>query len=145
MTKRMSYDELRAILSTKGSRKHPTDEEHRIQCACVRWFSLRYPQYRGLLFAVPNGSRRDAVTGSKLKAEGVIPGVSDLIFLKKNSHYCGLLIEMKRPKGKQSQSQKDWEQVINSFKEFKYVRCHSFDDFKHEVDDFLEIHKYGKE
>jgi hypothetical protein len=110
----------------------------------VRWFALKYPHYRGLLFAVPNGGRRDAVTGAKLKAEGVIAGVSDLIFLKRNSRYCGLLIEMKKPKGKQSESQKEWERIINTLGEFKYVRCHSFDQFRHEVEEFLnDLEKNG--
>lgn len=135
--KKKTFEELRAILTTKTTRKPPTDEEHRIQCSCVRWFTLKYPQYQGLLFAVPNGGRRDAVTGAKLKAEGVIAGVADLIFLKRNSRYCGLLIEMKKPKGKQSESQKEWERIINTLGEFKYVRCHSFDEFRHEVEDFL--------
>lgn len=135
--KKKTFEELRAILTTKTTRKPPTDEEHRIQCSCVRWFALKYPHYRGLLFAVPNGGRRDAVTGAKLKDEGVLAGVADLIFLKRNSRYCGLLIEMKKPKGKQSESQKEWEQIINSLGEFKYVCCHSFDEFRDEVEDFL--------
>ena len=142
--KKKTFEELRAILTTKTTRKPSTDEEHRIQCSCVRWFTLKYPQYRGLLFAVPNGGRRDAVTGAKLKAEGVIAGVSDLIFLKRNSRYCGLLIEMKKPKGKQSESQKEWERIINTLGEFKYVRCHSFDQFQHEVEEFLnDLEKNG--
>lgn len=142
--KKKTFEELRAILTTKTTRKPSTDEEHRIQCSCVRWFTLKYPQYRGLLFAVPNGGRRDAVTGAKLKAEGVIAGVADLIFLKRNSRYCGLLIEMKKPKGKQSESQKEWERIINTLGEFKYVRCHSFDQFRHEVEEFLnDLEKNG--
>ena len=52
-----------------------SNEEHNIQVACVRWFAYQYPELQGLLFAVPNGGRRDAVTGAKLKAEGVITGV----------------------------------------------------------------------
>lgn len=80
---------------TKKKQKH-NDEEHCIQCACVKYFNLRYPKLKGRLFAVPNGGRRDAVTASKLKAEGVIAGVSDLILLKSNRDYGALLIEMKR-------------------------------------------------
>ena len=47
--------------------------------ACVlrkKWFNLKYPKLKGQLFAVPNGGRRDTVTGGKLKAEGVTAGVS---------------------------------------------------------------------
>lgn len=68
---------------------------------CVKYFNLRYPKLKGRLFAVPNGGRRDAVTASKLKAEGVIAGVSDLILLKSNRDYGALLIEMKKKGGYQ--------------------------------------------
>ena len=72
MRSKLTFDEL---MVTHKARK-PKDEEHRIQCACVRWFRLQYPQLNGRLFAVPNGGRRDATTAAKLKAEGVIAGVS---------------------------------------------------------------------
>lgn len=119
------------------TRKRPTDEEHRIQCACVRWFSLQYPGLRGRLFAVPNGGRRDEKTAAKLKAEGVVAGVADLILLKSNRYYGALLIEMKTRKGRQRDTQKQWEETVCACGEYKYVVCRSFDDFKHEVDDFL--------
>ena len=63
------------------------DAEHRLQCTCVRWFGYQYPELSALLFAVPNGGRRDPVTGARLKAEGVVAGVSDLIlFLPSDKH-----------------------------------------------------------
>ena len=49
-----------------------TNDEHSIQVACVEWFRYSYPMLSKRLFAVPNGGRRDAVTGAKMKAEGVI-------------------------------------------------------------------------
>lgn len=138
--KRLSFDELRAILTEKKqSRKRPSDEEHRIQCECVRYFNLQYPHLRGRLFAVPNGGRRDAVTAAKLKAEGVVAGVADLILLKSNRDYGALLIEMKKRTGRQSESQKQWAKQVCADGEFKYVVCYSFDDFKREVDDFLSF------
>lgn len=120
------------------SRKRPTDEEHRIQCACVRWFFLQYPRLHGRLFAVPNGGRRDVTTAAKLKAEGVVAGVADLILLKSNRDYGALLIEMKTLKGRQRDSQKQWQNIVCSDGEYKYVVCRSIDDFKREVDDYLK-------
>ena len=113
----------------KKKQKH-NDEEHRIQCACVKYFNLKYPKL--------NGGRRDAVTASKLKAEGVIAGVSDLILLKSNRDYGALLIEMKKKGGYQSPSQKQWQKMICENREYKYVVCHSLDDFIREVDEFLK-------
>ena len=137
MRSKLTFDEL---MVTQKARK-PKDEEHRIQCACVRWFRLQYPQLKGRLFAVPNGGRRDAITAAKLKAEGVIAGVSDLILLKSNHDYGALLIEMKTLKGRQRDSQKQWQNLVCADREYKYVVCHSFDDFKREVDDYLKTNE----
>lgn len=140
MTKsKMTFDELMvAHKKAVKTRKRPTDEEHRIQCECVRWFSLQYPRLHGRLFAVPNGGRRDATTAAKLKAEGVVAGVADLILLKSNRDYGALLIEMKTLKGRQRDSQKAWQNIVCADSEYKYVVCRSFDDFKREVDDYLK-------
>lgn len=119
-------------------RKKRSDEEHDIQCACKDWFNLQYKQYRGLLFAVPNGGKRDEITAAKLLAEGVYPGVSDLILLKKSDRYGALLIEMKNPKGTLSKSQKEWSAKIEVFGEYKYVICRSLEDFIREVNEYLK-------
>lgn len=71
----MKFDEFRKRFNS-SVRKPPSDEEHRIQCTCVRWFRLKYPHLFARLFAVPNGGRRDGITGARLKAEGVLPGVA---------------------------------------------------------------------
>lgn len=133
---KMTFDELMTT-HKQAARKHK-EEEHRIQCACVRWFRLQYPQLNGRLFAVPNGGRRDVTTAAKLKAEGVVAGVADLILLKSNHDYGALLVEMKTLKGRQRDSQKQWQNLVCADGEYKYVVCHSFDDFKREVDDYLK-------
>ena len=135
---RTTLDEMLARSNAGARRKAPSDEEHRIQQACVRWFNLRYPHLRGRLFAVPNGGRRDAVTGARLKAEGVIPGVADLILLKPNRRYGALLVEMKTPLGRQSQGQRRWQQAVCQDDEYKYVVCRSLDAFIGEVEEYLE-------
>ena len=55
-----------------------SDEEHRIQSEAVKHARLRWPICRTNLFAIPNGGARNIVTGRRLKAEGVLPGVWDL-------------------------------------------------------------------
>lgn len=113
------------------------DEEHRLQCACVRWFRLQYKAISYALFAVPNGGRRDLVTGARLKAEGALAGVSDLVLLKSNARYGALLLEMKTEKGKQSAAQKVWQRNITSNDEYKYVVCRSLEDFQREVNAYI--------
>ena len=69
---------------------------------------MKYPKLKGRLFAVPNGGRRDTVTGGKLKAEGVTAGVSDLILLKSNRDYGALLIEIEKEGAINLHQQKEW-------------------------------------
>lgn len=133
----MTYEEMIEKARTCKLRKKPSGEEHRIQCDCVKWFRLKYPKLRHVLFAVPNGGRRDAVTGSKLKDEGATKGVADLILLKSNSYYGGLAIEMKKPGGYQSTAQKEWQKECEAAGN-KYAVCHSLDEFIKVVEDYLK-------
>lgn len=121
----------------RRGRRPAGDVEHRLQQACVRWFRLQYPALRDVLIAVPNGGRRDAVTGARLKAEGVVAGASDLVLLKPNRFYGALCIEMKTPKGKQSPAQKEWQKAVEAAGD-KYVLCRSIDDFMREVRIYID-------
>lgn len=56
------------------------------------------PQLK-FIFAIPNGERRDAITGSRLKAAGVKPGVPDIFIPIPASGYHGAYLELKRKKG----------------------------------------------
>ena len=132
----MTYDQLVEHQRRHPQRRRPDDEEHRIQCACVNWFRLQYPTHASALFAVPNGGRRDRVSGAKLKAEGVLPGVSDLILLLPRGRHHGLLIEMKTERGKQSQAQRDWQRDM-VHRGYKYLVIRSIDEFIDMVTDYL--------
>lgn len=110
--------------------------ESKLQQTCVKWFNYQYIEFRGCLFAVPNGGARDAVTGRILKMEGVVAGVADLILLVPNKHHHALLIEMKTEKGRQSPSQREWQKNIEQYN-YKYVICRSLDDFIKTINDYL--------
>lgn len=123
-------------------------DEHLLQCACVRWFAYQWPQYDGLLFAVPNGGARSKATAGKLKAEGVVAGVADLILLVPQSktyitfageimlNYNALCIEMKTEKGRQSPEQKEWQAKVEAVG-YKYVVVRSLEQFISEINDYL--------
>jgi len=57
-------------------------------------------------FHVPNGGRRDARTGARLKREGVKAGVPDFMIVARGS-VCGF-IELKTEKGRLSEAQREW-------------------------------------
>ena len=91
-------------------RKQTTPQsESQIQHDCLTWFRLQYPKLALLMFAVPNGGRRDAKSGARMKYEGVVKGVADLILLIPKKGYASLCIEMKTPKGVQGDNQKEWQ------------------------------------
>ena len=111
--------------------------ESQLQKSCVMWFRLQYPKLRSLLFAVPNGGARSAVTGAILKAEGVLAGVADLLLLVPSREYHGLCIEMKTAKGRQSTTQKQWERAV-TLQGYKYIVCRSFADFVEQIKGYLK-------
>ena len=84
--------------------------EAAFQQECRIYFHNTYPHLRKLLFHVRNNSdsKRD---GAYWKELGVVPGVSDFLFLYKGKCHC---IELKTPKGSQSDSQLEWEQIVKS-------------------------------
>ena len=104
------------------------DIEHQTQRACVNWF--RYIYDDALIFAVPNGGRRDKETGSRLKAEGVLAGVADIIIL---SSAGTVFVEMKTKSGTQAASQKDFQKRVEALGYHYYV-CRSFDEFQQAVE-----------
>jgi hypothetical protein len=100
----------------------------------VKWFGYKYPECT--LFAIPNGHKRNAITGAILKREGVVAGVADLFLMKSNNKYHGLWIEVKTDKGKQSESQKEFER--KALREgYKYVICKNIDQFINEVETYI--------
>jgi len=93
------------IVPAKRSRiRRPVDgrplqaSEHQEQCAVITWWAHVHQNYQlpeFALLAIPNGGARDAITGSRLKAEGVRPGALDLVLAKPVGPYSGLWLEMK--------------------------------------------------
>lgn len=100
------------------------NEESILQRACVRWFRLQYPTF--LIFAIPNGGSRHLLEARKMKDEGVLAGVADLQVITPNKTF---FVEMKATKGKQSKTQKEFQQRVEN-NGFKYFLCNSFDSFQ---------------
>jgi len=61
--------------------------EDQIQAKFYQTTYNQYPQIRGLLFSVPNGSTRHPLEAMKLKATGLTPGIPDMIFLWNGKAY----------------------------------------------------------
>lgn len=122
-------------MAQKANRKPMKHEEDKLQAACVKWFRIQYPDV--VLFAIPNGGQRNAVTGAIMKATGTLAGVADLFVMSSSIstdkagdpyYYNGLFIEMKAGKGKQNEAQKAFEQKAQKAG-YYYAVCRSLDEF----------------
>lgn len=102
-------------------------KEDSIQAEIYKWFHNNYCVGKNnIIFAVPNGGTRNKLEAIKLKATGLIPGVSDLIVLLPSK--C-LFVEVKTEIGKQSDVQKIFQSKVNALG-FDYHLVRSLDDFK---------------
>lgn len=118
-------------------KKTTPQSESQLQHSCLQWFRLQYPSLVRLMFAVPNGGKRDARTGALMKYEGAIRGVADLILLIPKKGFASLCIEMKTPKGKQSEEQEQWQREAEKYRN-RYVICRSLEEFMNEVNTYLQ-------
>ena len=66
--------------------------EHSEQVGFINWFRVKYPNV--LIFAIPNGEKRAITVAKRLKAEGVVRGIPDLLIPQ-----WTLWVEMKRISG----------------------------------------------
>jgi VRR-NUC domain. len=69
--------------------------EHEHQKLFVNWIRLNYKQY--IIAAIPNGGKRNIFEAKKLKDEGVLGGMCDLMILMPNKEI--VFLEMKKSKG----------------------------------------------
>ena len=86
-----------------------TKSEEQLQAQIFQWHWNNVPSERGLLFHV-NQKARNAIEGNRMKAMGVVSGVSDLIYLKPGGQI--ILMELKMEDGRQSSAQVEWEQKV---------------------------------
>lgn len=124
-----------------GKRRH-SSPEGRIQAECFAWFWNTYPQYRKLLFHVPNENDRadsNIIQGAIRKSLGVVSGVADLLFLVARGGFHGLCIEMKDEKGRQKPAQAEWQAIVEA-QGYKYVICRSLEQFKIIITEYLCLH-----
>ena len=115
-----------------------THAESILQRNCVTWFRLQYRAHALLLFAVPNGGRRNAKEAAIMRAEGVTPGVADLILLEPRGGFGALCIEMKTTGrySRQSVSQRVWQSAAEDFGN-RYVVVRTFEEFQEVVGDYM--------
>jgi len=87
------------------------------QKTLVKWAKMRsatIPELQ-MLISIPNGGKRDPITGAILKQEGTARGFPDMFLFVPRHPWHGLAIELKRQKGgRTSKYQKDWLDLLQT-------------------------------
>lgn len=88
--------------------------EHQEQADVVEYLQRKYPHV--LFWSTPNGARLSsgkdkrlsAIRMNGLKAEGLLPGVSDLIIFEPHGGYSAMFLEMKKRYGGEVSENQMW-------------------------------------
>lgn len=116
----------------------PEEQEQEMIFRWAAYESAAHPELC-MLYAIPNGGKRDRVTGARLKATGVKAGVPDMCLPVARGGYHGLYIELKRKKGGQvSDLQWNWLRDLIQYG-YKAVVCKGFDEARAAILDYLGI------
>jgi len=109
-------DALRAWRrSIKKQRQYP---ESAIATGLVRWFAYAHKGF-GLtsdhvLVHLKNEGKQSAIAGARMKAAGVRAGASDYVLFVPRNGAHGLCLELKASKGKLSDAQKSWLDLVTA-------------------------------
>lgn len=117
-----------------------SNEEHSEQKFLFEWWDIMCQRYKipsELLFAIPNGGKRDVVTAKLLKDEGVKAGVPDIFLAVPRKEFSGLFIEMKKRKGGVvSEKQANMIDLLNR-NGYKAIVCHGAEEAVKQIVGYL--------
>lgn len=113
-------------------------KEHAIQVLVVNYLRLVLPP-PFLIYAIPNGGKRDGRTGTILKAEGVLAGIPDLHVPVARQGYASLYIELKKKGKTATKIQTEMHERLRALGN-KVILC---DDWELAVAEIMEYYKGG--
>lgn len=112
--------------------------ESKIQQEIIMWMRNKYCTRNAVprcaIFSVPN-ERKDKKELMRMKATGLMSGVSDLIVVVPDKV---IFVECKDAKGRQSDKQKEFENIV-SVLGFEYWLVRDLEDFQKKVQKVLLI------
>lgn len=109
--------------------------EFQEQAALFEWASY-YPEL-SLMYAIPNGAKRDIITAVNLKRTGVKSGVPDICLPMAKGKFHGLYIELKKTSGGAvSANQKIWLNALNE-QGYRAVVCKGWEQARQVILDYM--------
>lgn len=116
-------------------------QEHNEQVRLFAWARReveRRPELE-LLFAIPNGGARSAVTGARLKEEGVRRGVPDMMLPVARGGFHGMFIELKADaKARPTKEQTLWLAQLSE-RGYRAVVCHGAGEAQAALLEYLSL------
>ena len=101
-----------------------------LQAELFKWYHNTYctklNDPRHSIFSVPNGGYRTKSEAMKLKATGLVAGVSDLIIIQPKRV---IFVEVKTKTGTQQKTQIDFQKTVTALG-FEYLIVRSLEEFK---------------
>jgi len=139
MKKRLKIDEAvkfsYPFVQGVSKKRKGLGKEDQSQMACVRWFSLQYPNI--LLHHSPNGGSRHLLEGAKFKKMGTVAGFSDIFIMKPARGFHGLFVELKVKPNKLTDKQEEFLQKAKA-ERYATAVCYSFEEFVKVVTQYLK-------
>lgn len=130
----------------------PVPSEHQEQAAFFTTILYKYQHdqrfARPLFFAIPNGAwlggRRPQNVMEKMKAEGLTPGVSDILYLQPRGPYSYLVLEFKRSdqRNRKNGGLRDEQRVFLNAVSLAgafFAVCYSADEAERAFDAYMEL------
>lgn len=120
--------------------KKLTETEEQLHKAFMQWVGI-HPLLKHLVTTfihVPNEGKRTVQFGKKLKTLGMRKGVSDIFIAYPSRAYHGAWIELKTPKGKLSDAQRQFLDDMNQNGYFA-TAAFGFDEAKEAVEYYFEL------
>ena len=109
--------------------------EDLLQQKIIIWYKNEYQRHeKGLIFAIPNGGSRNVIEAKKLKATGMMAGVSDLIIMVPNRI---IFLELKTESGIQSEVQKNFQNKVEALG-FEYLLIRNLKQYEDLMQTLLE-------
>lgn len=110
------------------------------QQTLFKWAKFAEVKYKelALMYHIPNEGKRSAVTGARMKAAGLRPGVPDICLPTAHGDYIGLYIEMKVRPNKPTENQKQWLRALREAGHFVAV-CYTWEEAKDLIEEYLSL------
>ena len=116
--------------------KHLESTEQQALFVWAKLMQAQYPEL-SLLHAIGNGGKRNLIEAVRMKREGVLAGVSDIMLPVARGGFHGLYIELKVGKNKASASQEWW--IAETAKQgYLAVVCYGWVEASETIKRYLE-------